>query len=174
MKQKEILTARLCLRPFREEDMEALYGLLTNEEIKKTYMIPDFPSREAADKMCRRFVDLSLDEGHFVRGIYLENGLIGFLNDVEIRDGTIELGYVIHPDHWNRGFATAALQKAITQLFVLGYREIITGAFAENTASLRVMEKAGMVRMEKTDTIEYRGTTHSCIYYSIAKSDPTI
>lgn len=169
MKQKEILTARLCLRPFREEDMEALYGLLTNEEIKKTYMIPDFPSREAADKMCRRFVDLSLDEGHFVRGIYLENGLIGFLNDVETTEKTVEIGYVIHPLHWNRGYATEAVQGALAVLLDSGFDAVRAGYFEENEASGRVMEKAGMEKITYEDTLEYRGKTHRCLYYEKRK-----
>ena len=169
MKQKEILTARLCLRPFREEDMEALYGLLTNEEIKKTYMIPDFPSREAADKMCRRFVDLSLDEGHFVRGIYLENGLIGFLNDVETTEKTVEIGYVIHPLHWNRGYATEAVQRALAVLLDSGFDAVRAGYFEENEASGRVMEKAGMEKITYEDTLEYRGKTHRCLYYEKRK-----
>lgn len=169
MKQKEILTARLCLRPFREEDMEALYGLLTNEEIKKTYMIPDFPSREAADKMCRRFVDLSLDEGHFVRGIYLENRLIGFLNDVEMTEKTVEIGYVIHPLHWNRGYATEAVQGALAVLLGSGFDAVRAGYFEENEASGRVMEKAGMEKITYEDTLEYRGKTHRCLYYEKRK-----
>lgn len=169
MKQKEILTARLCLRPFREEDMEALYGLLTNEEIKKTYMIPDFPSREAADKMCRRFVDLSLDEGRFVRGIYLENGLIGFLNDVEMTEKTVEIGYVIHPLHWNRGYATEAVQGALAVLLDSGFDAVRAGYFEENEASGRVMEKAGMEKITYEDALEYRGKTHRCLYYEKRK-----
>lgn len=169
MKQKEILTARLCLRPFREEDMEALYGLLTNEEIKNTYMIPDFPSREAADKMCRRFVDLSLDEGHFVRGIYLENGLIGFLNDVETTEKTVEIGYVIQPLHWNRGYATEAVQGALAVLLDSGFDAVRAGYFEENGASGRVMEKAGMEKITYEDTLEYRGKTHRCLYYEKRK-----
>lgn len=169
MKQKEILTARLCLRPFREEDMEALYGLLTNEEIKKTYMIPDFPSREATDKMCRRFVDLSLDEGHFVRGIYLENGLIGFLNDVEMTEKTVEIGYVIHPLHWNRGYATEAVQGALAVLLDSGFDAVRAGYFEENEASGRVMEKAGMGKITYEDALEYRGKTHRCLYYEKRK-----
>ena len=41
------------------------------------------------------------------------------------------------------------------------------GAFSENTASIRVMEKAGMVREDFTEDIEYRGIMHHCVYYSI-------
>ena len=34
---------------------------------------------------------------------------------------------------------------------------------------IRVMEKSGMKREEKTDEIEYRGAVHRCVYYSIRK-----
>ena len=91
------------------------------------------------------------------------------INDVEIENGTIEVGYVVHPDYWGRGHATAALKLAIRELFAKGYREITAGAFHQNPASLRVMEKAGMTKIDKTDEIQYRGKTHRCIYYSIQK-----
>ena len=37
--------------------------------------------------------------------------------------------------------------------------------FEENPASGRVMEKSGMKKIEYTDTIEYRGKVHKCLYY---------
>ena len=77
----------------------------------------------------------------------------------------IELGYVIHPDHHNRGYMTSALKLAVSDLFALGYQAVVCGAFEQNKASQRVMEKSGMVKMEKVDTVEYRGTTHICVYY---------
>ena len=46
------------------------------------------------------------------------------------------------------------------------------GAFPENTASIRVMEKAGMVREDFTEDIEYRGIMHHCVYYSIKANGP--
>ena len=130
-------------------------------------MLPDFGKKEDATPLFRRLMALSQDETHFVRGIWAEGQLVGFLNDVEIENGTIELGYVIHPAHHGKGYATEALRLAIRALFHRGFREVTAGAFAENPASLRVMEKAGMVRLSKTDKIEYRGKVHQCIYYSI-------
>ena len=152
------------LRVLTEADEAVLTELLTNDRIKLTYMLPDFPRREDAVPLARRLMQLSREEARFVRGMEEEGRLVGFLNDVEIGDGTIELGYVVHPDHWGKGYATAALKLAITDLFRLGYRTVLCGAFEENTASLRVMEKAGMGQLEKTDAIEYRGQVHRCVY----------
>lgn len=154
------------LRILTEADEAALTELLTNDQIKQTYMLPDFSQRADAVPLAHRLIALSRDEGHFVRGMEVRGSLVGFLNDVEIENGRIELGYVVHPSHWGKGFATAALKQAIYELFRLGYQEISCGAFAENSASIRVMEKAGMRRLDKTDTVEYRGRVHRCIYYS--------
>ncbi len=157
------------LKPITAADEQILLSLLTNEEIGKTYMLPLFPRREDAIPLVHRLCALSEDKSRFVRGIFAGDTLVGFLNDVEIENGTMELGYVIHPDHWGKGYATRALKEAIRRLFSLGYREVQCGAFAENPASIRVMEKAGMVRLEKTEDIEYRGMLHRCVYYGIQK-----
>lgn len=148
-------------------DEAAMLDLLTNDRIKQTYMLPDFAEKEDALPLFQRLLGRSQDDAHFVRGIYADGKLVGFLNDVEIENGSIELGYVIHPNHWGKGYATAALKAAISELFRLGCREVVTGAFSRNTASIRVMEKAGMTLQEKTEEINYRGQTHHCIYYSI-------
>ena len=77
----------------------------------------------------------------------------------------VELGYVIHPAYQNQGYATEALTAGIDALFQAGISTVETGAFEENSASMRVMEKSGMHRIPRTDQIDYRGNTHTCVYY---------
>jgi len=157
----------MVLRSLTEKDEAALTELLTDETIKLTYMLPDLPSREAAIPLARKLTALSAEETRFVRGMEEGGVLVGFLNDVEMADGTIELGYVVHPRHRNKGCATAALKLAMEELFHMGFREVVCGAFEENPASLRVMEKAGMGRIDKVDMIDYRGKLHRCLDCSI-------
>ena len=154
------------LAPLRAADLETMLDILTNDCVKQTYMLPDFPSREDAVPLFQRLVGLSGDSRRFVRGIYADETLVGFLNDVEIENGAIELGYVIHPRFQGNGYATEALGIAIGELFRLGFQAVITGAFRQNAASIRVMEKNGMTRIEKAEPIEYRGKTHICVYYT--------
>lgn len=154
------------LKSISLEDREEMLDILTNPLVSETYMLPDFASREDALPLFHRLVELSQKRGRFVRGMYVGGRLVGFLNDVEIESSRIELGYVVHPGHWAKGYATAALRLAIAECFANGFREVITGAFEENTASIRCMEKAGMQKLPKTDEIEYRGRTHRCVYYS--------
>ena len=164
-----IQTARLILRPIENADMEQMLVLLTDEMIKKTYMIPDFASREEAIRLAERFAALSHDASRVVVGIVREEKIIGFINDVGIEDGEIELGYALHPEYHGQGLMTEALGALINQLFESGYHRVVAGAFESNEASLRVMEKCGMQKMEKTDRIAYRGQEHTCLYRVIER-----
>ena len=153
------------LRPIIPADQERMLDILTSEQVNKTYMLPDFPHRENAVPLFHQLMDMCRDTESYIRAITNEDGLAGFLNSVDIQGKTIELGYAIHPDFQGKGYMTEALLLAMEELFSLGYEEIITGAFSTNTASIRVMEKCGMSRLSKTDEIQYRGATHTCIYY---------
>ena len=159
----------LSLHPFSHKDKENMLDILTSKLVNPTYMLPDFEKREDAAPLFQRLMNLSQDEARFVRGIYLDDECIGFMNDVEQDGGSIEMGYVIHPDHWGKGYMTQALKLAIGELFQRCFNQVVCGAFSQNTASRRVMEKAGMQLIEKSEDIEYRGKTHFCVYYAIDK-----
>lgn len=104
------------LRILRETDQALVLEMLTDEQIKQTYMLPDFSTREDALPLFRRLVQLSRNGSHFVRGICDGDVLVGFLNDVQTENGCIELGYVIHPRHWGKGYATEGLKLALEEL----------------------------------------------------------
>ena len=154
------------LRTIEPADQARMLDILTSELVNKTYMLPDFAQREDAVPLFLRLMEMSRDAGSYVRAIATEDGLAGFLNRVEIQGKTIELGYVVHPDFHGRGYMTKALQLAMEELFVLGYEEVLTGAFSTNIASIRVMEKCGMAKLDKTEEIPYQCVTHTCLYYS--------
>jgi len=59
--------------------------------------------------------------------------------------GEIEVGYVLKPAYWGRGFATEITQVSLDVGFGLGLRRIIGIAQAANMAPRRVMEKCGMI-----------------------------
>jgi len=165
-KQFPILnTPRLCLRAITDADAHKVMALLTNEEVGKTYLVPDFQSPEDVRRVFEALKRLSASPEHFVYGIYLQEELIGFLNDVQIEGSEIELGLVIDPSRKNRGFATEALTAAMDALFRLGYGAVKTGAFQENAASIRVMEKCEMVRLPQVTPLTYRGITHNCVWF---------
>ena len=159
---------KITLNIIDEAQLSVIAQALQSERVNQTYMVPDLTD-EAALKLAQRLADLSKDPTRYVRGVYAGSALVGFLNDTEVKGECIELGWVIHPDHHNRGYATEAAKLAIKELFERGFKEVLAGAFAQNISSQRVMEKSGMTRIELTEEIEYRGQTHHCVYYHICK-----
>ena len=162
-------TERLVLQPISAADVETLMELLTDEQVKQTYMLPDFADREASRPLAERIKAMSEDAARYVAGIYLGTQLIGMLNETEREGTSIELGYALLPRFHNHGYCTEALMGVIPYLFAQGFSEVVTGAFEGNAASIRVMVKSGMQRMDKQDLIAYRGKEHRCVYYCAQK-----
>ena len=99
---------RLILQTIADKDEDAMLDLLTDPIVGKTYMIPEFPERAAARPLFEKIKGLSASE-KFVYGVYLDDTLIGFVNEVEIQGKTIELGYAYLPQYHNQGYATEVL-----------------------------------------------------------------
>ena len=168
-KEPVLCTERLTLRAMEGPDRQDVVALLTHPQVGKTYMVPQFTSQADADALFQRLMAISKDASRFFYGIEFEKNLVGMIHSVDVSGGEVELGYAIHPDHWGRGVATEALGAAMEALFRAGYAMVTAGAFEHNAASIRCMEKCGMVRLSKEETIPYRGTDHLCVYYGKCK-----
>lgn len=166
---RQIQTLRLTLGEIRDCDFDDMMSVLKSEVVAATYRIPDLDTREAEIELFEYLRDISQREDRYLFGIFLDGKLIGLINDCEINDECIEMGYALHPDYHNQGYTTEAFSAVIKSLLSKGFTEIIAGAFEDNIASIRVMEKCGMKRTKMTAEIEYRGKTHKCVYYSIKK-----
>ena len=172
MKTKsEILhTPRLTLKSLSEPDRQQMVSILCDETVKKTYMIPDFADPRQAEALFEKMMRLSQSSERFLYGGYHNDLLIGFVNDCEVKDLTMELGYVIAPAYQGKGFATEAVKACIGELFAMGFARVKAGFFEENIPSCRVMQKCGMHKIDFEEDIEYKGILRHCIYYVIENS----
>lgn len=158
---------KIYIDKIKATDKEAFLEIIGTKSVAETYMLPDFKSEAEMVALFERFIKLSCDDSRFIFGIYADELLVGFINDVEIQESFVEIGYVVNPSYSGRGYATEGVKQAISIILDAGYPAVRTGAFETNTASIRVMEKCGMKRIAYEDDIEYRGKTHHCIYYEI-------
>lgn len=161
-------TQRLVLAPLAPQDKEALLAILSDDTVGKTYLVPDISTQARKEALATRLTALSRDGGFFMRGIYLQGALIGIIHQTHVENGEVEVGYALSTAATGNGYATEALAAAIDLLFKAGYRVVRAGAFEDNAASMRVMEKCGMTPTGQTEPIDYRGKTHICRYFAIA------
>lgn len=81
-----------------------------------------------------------------------------------------ELGWVLHPEHAGRGYATEAVRELLRLCFVdLGLRRVTATCFAANEASWRLMERVGMRREFFTvrDSLHRSGDWLDCAGYAL-------
>ena len=144
-------TARLALRPYVPADLDALYDIQSRPEVTR-YLLYGSRDRDQvreileqrlrADGPERAAVDLAvvlLDSGTLIGDVVL------FLRNPEHRQG--EIGYVFHPDHGGRGYATEAARVLLRLGFEdYGLHRIVGRIDARNAASARVLERLGMRR----------------------------
>jgi len=93
-------------------------------------------------------------------------GSVGVLND----KGNTQLGYVMSPTVWNRGYATEAVTVLLKQLIMLnGVYRIWSFVDAENIASQKVLQKAGMTEEARLNKwfrfVNQNNEPRDCILY---------
>jgi RimJ/RimL family protein N-acetyltransferase len=146
-----IRTPRLTLRPYRADDFDYLYDIQSRPEVTR-YLLFGVRNRDEVRKSLRQRVaatELDDEGGSLILAVVLpETGaVIGdvvlFWRSREHRQG--EIGYIFHPDHGGKGYATEAAQVMLRLGFdELGLHRIIGRVDARNTASARVLERLGM------------------------------
>lgn len=134
------------LRPWRKADLEALVEAANNRNVSRT-LRDRFPfpyTRDAAEAFLAKQSPIESEiawcievEGRVAGGLGLHRGS-------DVSRLTAELGYWLAEPFWGRGIATAAVRAAVPYAFAtLPLERIEAYAFANNPASIRVLEKAG-------------------------------
>ena len=170
-KQAILITKRLVLKCLEDKDQKDMIEIVKNPLVKKTYMLPDLNNEQEENKLFNRLKDLTTSDKHYTYGIYLNNIVVGFINDVVIDNDEIEVGFFINPKYWNQGIASEALVVMIKELSRVGFNRIVSGHFVENPASGRVMQKCGMKLIDKEEDIVYRYETHHVLYYAMDRRE---
>jgi RimJ/RimL family protein N-acetyltransferase len=142
-------TERLRLRPFAATDFDALYGMQSREDVAR-YLYWDARSRaevrEALEKKIASTAIRSETDALAMAAVLQQTGeLVGdfvlWLHGPE--QG--EIGFIVHPEHHGRGYATEAGRVLLGLAFEgVGLHRVIACAELRNTASARVLEKLGM------------------------------
>lgn len=142
-------TARLVLRPFRESDLDAYTATLQSEPVRASLHLPDTIGRHDAWLQMAAWLgqwelrgtgQWAVEEkatGAFV-------GRAGLHHPARDDWPGVEVGWVLHPASWGRGYATEAGGAAIAYAFDdLGLDAVCSVILPENTRSIAVAERLG-------------------------------
>ena len=145
----ELLTDRLILRKFKEEDALDMYNNWASDKLTSRYVTWDtHKDVNETKEVVRRWID-EYDAGCYNWIVELKDTHkpIGSITGVHInrRDLNVEVGYCYGSLFWGKGYATEALKRVIQYLINdCGFYLVEAKHLSENPASGRVMEKSGM------------------------------
>ncbi len=148
--EKNILTEHLVLRPFSISDAASMFENVHSDPMTAAAAdMPVFSDISQTVNYIQQRLDYYKRPRFYDWAVVLKESreAIGEINaSYSSFENAADIGYVIGKGFRNRGYASEALASVISFLFEEGI-SIVYGACAEdNTASMRVMEKAGMVR----------------------------
>lgn len=153
-----IETKRLLLRPWQEEDAEALYKYAKDPDIGPSAGWPSHTSVENSRDIIRTVFSapetyaVCLKDGSPIGSIGLK--LKGY-TDMTDREDECELGYWIGKPFWGQGMIPEASRALLRRAFEdLGMRAVWCGYYEGNEKSKRVQEKLGFVYQYTTEGLE--------------------
>jgi RimJ/RimL family protein N-acetyltransferase len=139
---------RVFLRRPQLADAPALFECGSDPEVAR-YM--DWPRATAIGPGIER---LRGAEERWAAGSYYwvialpaeDHAVIGAIS-CSVEDHAAEFGFFLHPRHWGRGYASEAARAVVEWALSLpAIRRVWATCDAENLASVRVLEKAGLTR----------------------------
>lgn len=161
-------TERLSLRELNIADAENLYALNLDPEVTKYTGDPAFRNIAEARSFLENYDQYK--KFGFGRWAVVEKDSGAFLGwcglKFDTTTGQNDVGFRFFKNSWNRGFATESAKRCLEIGFERFEMKTILGrAMKENTASIKVLEKIGMVYDSDFDF--FKG--HSGVIYKIEK-----
>jgi ribosomal-protein-alanine N-acetyltransferase len=167
-----IETERLILRPHVQADLETVYLMVSDPEIRRFF--PGGPDIKREDVLAslpkRRHFWKEHRFGQF--GVFEKSGVklagycgLKFLDDT----AEVEIYYGFFRDSWGKGYAT----ESATAVLRFGFQDtplkkIVAVAHTENFASQKVLKKIGLKREKQIFSYDME-----VIYFSLEKANYT-
>jgi RimJ/RimL family protein N-acetyltransferase len=174
-----LTTDRLVLRRFTEDDVDNLVALDADPRVMRflTGGKPT-PRSDIADRVMPailRFYSLG-PAGTWAAEDRVSGAFLGWMSLKPGDDGDtseVELGYRLRADAWGRGYATEGARALVQAAFgELGAGRVWAQTMAVNSASRRVLEKAGL-RYVRTFHLRFDdpipGTEHGEVEYELRR-----
>lgn len=152
-----IVTERLKLRMWRPGDRAPFATMNADPRVMEHF--PGLLSRAKSDLLADRIAQHIADKGFGLWAVEVpgQADFIGFIGLSTVTfeahfTPSIEIGWRLAAPFWGRGYATEGARAALDFGFShLDLAHIVSFTVAANKASLRVMERLGMRRIERGD-----------------------
>jgi RimJ/RimL family protein N-acetyltransferase len=146
-------TERLLLRPFGPDDFDALLAIHSRPDVARWLLWEPRNRDEVRSTLARKQTETTLArDGDTISLAVVLKGSSELIGDVILHllsaeHRQAEIGFIIHPDHHGRGYATETGRVLLRLAFeTFGMHRVVGCLEPRNAASARVLERLGMRR----------------------------
>jgi RimJ/RimL family protein N-acetyltransferase len=154
---------RLGFRLWQDSDLSVFAAMNADEETMYYFEKP--LSEEESIAMMERMNKLYADRGYCYFAVEsLENGkfigMIGLGWKTFEADFTpcVDIGWRLDKRFWNQGYASEGAIRVLAYAKEKEIKQVYSYASSNNKASLKVMEKAGLVHLKEFDHVDLKNT----------------
>lgn len=152
--------ARCIVRSWRKADAESLVAHGNNINVAK-HLRDRFPhpyTRQDARAFLKHAVSTDDPANLAIEVDGAAVGAVGYVPGRDVERFSAEIGYWLGESHWGRGIVTDAVELVTEHAFLeLKLLRMFAMPFADNPASVRVLEKAGYTRegLLRSSSVKY-------------------
>ncbi|MFD1031632.1 GNAT family N-acetyltransferase [Metaplanococcus flavidus] len=177
MKFPVLETARLRLIQIGPEHIDALFGILSKDEVTKYYGMDSLEDRLIAEKMVAAFQFGFESQRSYRWGLEVKEtgkfiGTVG-LNNLNLEAKKSEIGYELHPAFWRRGLAKEAVIGVLRFSFEeLGIYRMGAVTYPANEVSSGMLKGLGFKEEGTLRGYLYqRGKSHDALIFSLLEPE---
>ena len=178
----KLVTNRLVLRDYKEDDLDSLVSQINNLEVSKNLlMVPHPYTRKGGREYLARTVEKAKEKPRsdysFAIELQEEPGLIGCvgLHNIDRYHKTATAGCWLGQDYWRQGYMSEAVERALRFAFnTLKLRRINSAAFVENIGSNKLQQSLGFQlegTARKMNKSRATGKIHDENLYGLLRED---
>ncbi len=152
--QRDLITPRLRLRRLQTADAALVHLYASDVRVARmTTSIPHPNPPGNAENFVARAMRSPWPETVWAldSGNPGENGLIGMISLKRGTEGLADIGYWVAPAFWNAGYAGEAVEAVVREAAAEGIAALTAQVFQDNTASVRVLTRAGFAYVGEGD-----------------------
>lgn len=168
-------TARLILRPWRDEDAEDLFEYAADARVGPAAGWPPHKDRAESLEIIRT---VFAKPGVFAMELKEGGKVVGSVGHVDRHQTLLpgpddEIGYALNPAYWGRGLMPEAVGEILRYGFQdLGLNTQWCGHYDFNDKSRRVVEKCGFVyRFTEEVDVPLMGERRTELYYALTREE---
>jgi len=160
-----LVTPRLVLRRACGGDLDGLHAVLSHPAAIRYWSTPEHASRDQT----RDFLQTMITE-------HCDDFIVEHAGQVIGKAGawqSLELGYILHPDHWGKGLAREAMGVLIPHLFAAHYAAQITAEVdPRNAPSIALLTRFGFHETHRAErTLLWRDEWCDSVYFALDRMD---